>query len=152
MAVDDHADTNISPRAGSTEVAIAVEQFRYAAVLEIGVRIGFILLVAAFGAYVAGIAPAHVSLDRLPHLWALPADEYAVQASIPRGWGWVKLLHRGEILSHAAIAVLAGVSIVCFGALASVYRKRGDPVYFAIAVVQIIVLVVAASGVLTMRQ
>ena len=150
MAVDNHADPNIQPRAGDTREKIAVEQFRYAAVLEAGVRIGFILLVAAFGAYVGGVAPAHVSLDRLPDLWTLPADEYAVQASVPRGWGWVKLLHRGEMLSQAAIAVLASVSIACFGALASVYHKRGDRLYFAIAIFEIIVLMLAASGVLTM--
>lgn len=148
MGIDDQTGTSL-PYAGGTRTPIAMEQLRYAAVLETGVRIGFIMLVAAFGAYIGGVAPAHVPLDRLPDLWTLPANEYATRASMPRGWGWVRLLPRGEILSQAAIAVLAGVSIVCFGALASVYRKRGDRVYFAIAVLEIIVLVLAASGVLT---
>jgi hypothetical protein len=136
--------------APSARPAVAPEQLRYARVLEIGVRIGFVLLVAAFVAYIAGILPAHVALDRLPDLWTLPAHEYTVQAAVPRGWGWVRLLHRGEWLAQGAIAVLAGVSIVCFAALVPLYRARGDRLYLALAILEIAVLGLAASGLLTM--
>jgi hypothetical protein len=131
---------------------LAPEQLRYARVLEIGVRIGFVLLVAAFVAYVAGILPAHVALERLPDLWTLPAHEYAVEAAVPRGWGWVRLLLRGEMLAQGAIAVLAGVSIVCFAALVPLYRARGDRLYLTLAIVEILILGLAASGALTLRH
>jgi hypothetical protein len=140
-------DVNPTP---SARPAVGAEQLRYARVLEIGVRIGFVLLVVAFLAYVAGILPAHVALDRLPDLWTLPAHEYAVQAAVPRGWGWVRLLHRGELLAQGAIAVLAGVSIACFAALVPLYRARGDRLYLALAILEIVVLGLAASGLLTM--
>lgn len=149
MDIENAPDTRTENRLRDGTPEVPIEQFHYAAVLEAGTVIGFFLLVAAFAAYIGGIAPAHVALDRLPDLWTLPADDYAVQARVPRGWGWVRILHRGEMLSQAAIAVLAGVSIASFGVLAVMYRRRGDRAYFVIAVLEIIVLVLAASGVVT---
>ncbi|MGH8619252.1 MAG: hypothetical protein ACREUW_16290 [Burkholderiales bacterium] len=136
-------------KGSAAKAPVSPEQRRYAAVLEVGVRIGFLLLVAAFLAYAVALTPAHVPLARLPELWTLPAHEYVRAAGLPTGWGWTLLLPAGELLALAAIGVLAGVSIVCFCVLLPVYRARRDHVYLGIVVLEIAVLLLAASGVLT---
>lgn len=133
----------------AAKAPVSPEQLRYAAVLEIGVRTGFLLLVAAFLAYAVALTPAHVPVARLPELWTLSAHEYVREAGLPTGWGWALLLPAGEMLTLAAIGVLAGVSILCFLVLVPAYRARGDRVYLTIAVLEIAVLLLAASGVLT---
>jgi hypothetical protein len=127
----------------------SAEQRRYAAVLDWGMKIGLVFLAAGFLAYVFGLVPAHVPLERIPEFWKLPAHEYLRQAGVPKGWGWLPMLDKGDFLPVAGIAVLSGVSGLCFLlALIPAYLRQRDWAFFAISIFQILVLVLAASGIL----
>jgi len=54
---------------------ISIEQQRYATLLNWGGRSGLAILIVSFFAYVLGWLPAHVALEELPNVWALPVDE-----------------------------------------------------------------------------
>lgn len=125
------------------------EQLRYAAVLEWGTRIGFALLVASFLAYVFEWLPAHVSHDQLPQLWSRPVGTYLEHTGIPTGWGWLSLVVKGDIVNLVGIGILSGVSMLCLVAVIPLYVARKDRVYLAICVLEIMVLMLAASGILT---
>jgi hypothetical protein len=127
---------------------VSLEELRYAKVLDIGVKIGFVLLVLSFAAYVTGILPPLVPFDRLPEYWGLSAKEFAAATNMPSGWGWVRLIGKGDILTLASIAFLAGLSVVCSLAVLPIFRRRRDIVYLLITVLQIAVLVFAASNIL----
>ena len=125
------------------------DQRLYARLLDLTAKGGFAILVAGFLAYVFGWIPAHVQVERLPELWGLPLAEYLRRTGTPTGWGWLAYLRKGEFASLAGIAILAGCSLVCLATLIPVYLGRGDRVYAAICAVEIAILLLAASGVLT---
>jgi len=126
------------------------EQLRYARLLDITSKIGFAALVAGFVAYAFGWLEEHVTVAELPRFWGLPLAEYLARTDTPTGWGWLAQLHKGEFAGLIGIAVLAGCSAVCLVAVIPVYVRRRDRVYAGICVLEILVLVLAASGLLTL--
>lgn len=139
------------PAAGAAllhEPYASPQQLLYARWLDIGTRVSFVILVAAFALYVSGVLPAYVPLASLPNAWGLPVDEYLAAVNAPNGWRWVRLVIHGDYLNVAAVAMLTAVTIVCHLPLIAAYRARRDNVYLAIVVAQVVVLVAAASGIL----
>ncbi|MDE2614453.1 MAG: hypothetical protein KGL78_13500 [Burkholderiales bacterium] len=124
------------------------EQLRYARLLDWGTRIGLVVLVTSFAAYVLGLAESHVPREQLPQLWEHPVGRYLELTGSPTGWGWLALVHRGDIAGLAGIAILAGCSVLALLALVPLYLRRGDRVFAALCVAEVAVVVLAASGVL----
>jgi hypothetical protein len=89
------------------------EQLRYARVLEWASRAGLAVLVLSFAAYVSGLMESHVPPQELPQLWVHPVDRFIELTGSPRGWGWIRWLHQGDIAGLLGIAVLAGGSVLC---------------------------------------
>lgn len=125
------------------------EQLRYARWLDWGTRLGLVVLVLSFAAYVIGLAESHVPVSRLPELWGHPVGRYLALTDSPTGWGWLALIHRGDIAGLAGIAILAGCSLLCLLSLVPLYLRRGDKAYAGLCLAQVVVLLLAASGVLT---
>ena len=125
------------------------EQQRYARLLDWGTRAGLLLLVASFAAYVSGLLPGVVPVDRLPELWSLPVAQFQARTQMPGGWGWLALLGHGDVLGLLGIALLAGVSIPCLLALVPIYAARGEKAYVAICLLEVAVVALAASGLLS---
>lgn len=121
-------------------------QHAYARWLGRGSRLGFGLLVAAFVAYILGLLPAQIAIESLPQYWNLSAAEYMERAGIPTGWGWLAFAGRGDMLNLVGIVVLAGCSVPCLAAAIPAFRAQGDRAFVWICVAEIAVLVLAASG------
>ena len=130
----------------------SAEQLRYARLLDIGAKVGFVMLVAGFIAYVTGVLEEHVVVGQLPALWGLSLAEYLRVTQTPTGWGWIAHLHKGEFAGLLGIAVLAGCSLVCLAGIVSVYARRGERTYAVICTLEIIVVLLAASGILTVSH
>jgi hypothetical protein len=128
------------------------EELRYARVLDIGVNVGYVLLMLSFAAYVSGILPPHVGFDQLPSYWGLPVAEFVKATHTPTGWGWLKLIANGDVVNLVAIAYLAGLSGIGCLAVLPILARHGQKAHLAIAVLQIVVLVAAASGILTLGR
>jgi hypothetical protein len=111
--------------------------------------IGIAVLVIGFGAYAFGLLPAHVPVERLSALRSQPLGAYLRETGTPTGWGWLVHVDKGEFASLAGIVVLSGCSLLCLLAVIPIYARRGDAVYVAICALEVAVLLVAASGVLT---
>jgi len=127
---------------------VPVEQLRYARLLDLTSKLGFVALVAGYLAYVMGWLEEHVKVEQLPQLWTLPLAEYLVRTGSPTGWGWLAHLHKGEFAGLIGIVILAGCSAVCLLAIIPTYVRRRDHVYAGICAVEILVLLLAASGIL----
>jgi hypothetical protein len=128
---------------------VPVEQLRYARLLDLTSKLGFVALVAGYLAYVMGWLEVHVTVEQLPQVWTLPLAEYLARTDSPTGWGWLTQLHKGEFAGLIGIVILAGCSAVCLLAIIPAYVRRRDYVYAAICAVEIAILLLAASGVLT---
>jgi hypothetical protein len=125
------------------------EQLLYSKLLNWGSRSGLAISVLAFAAYLTGLMPAHVPLEELPNLWQLPSHEYLERTHSPTGWAWMSLLAEGDFASLFGIAWLSSCTVVCLLAIIPTYIARKDRIFVAICVLEIAVLALAASGILS---
>lgn len=125
------------------------EALRYAHLLDMGTRLGVFALVASFAAYVLGLLQPHVPLEQLPSVWSLPVADYLRQTGTPTGWGWLALAHKGDLSGLLGISVLSGCSLPPLLGLIPLYVQRRDYIYAGICSLIVLVLVLAASGILT---
>lgn len=121
---------------------------RYAMFLNWGSRLGLAALALSFTAYLFGLLPPHVPLEHLPSVWKLPAATYLQLTSTPTGWGWLNLVHKGDLVNLIGIALLAGCSIPPLLAVIPLFLKRRDFAFAGICALIVCVLMLAASGIL----
>jgi hypothetical protein len=124
------------------------EQVLYAKILNIGMLIGLIGLVVAFIIYCAGILEPLIPLEKVQTYWVLSVYEYLEQSGIQAGWAWFGKLQFGDMLNFLPIAFLSLLTIVCYIAILPGLIRKKDTAYVVIAVLEIIVLTIAASGIL----
>jgi hypothetical protein len=136
------------PSAADTDQVESLHK-TYAAWLEAGARLGLALLIATFMGYVFDVWEPHVPIEHLPYLWSLSAPEFRAATGGPHGWEWLLLLGRGDYLTYLGVAALSLATIACYLRIAPALAARGERLYAAIALAQIVVLVLAASGVLS---
>jgi hypothetical protein len=116
----------------------------YARWVDIGTRIGFLLLVGTFAIYVFGLLDPLVPPQELARLWGLPVDRYVAAVKGPTGWGWLALLGRSDYLNYVGVALLASISIAAYARIVPTLIALGDRTYAALAAVQVLILVAAA--------
>ncbi|MFC1821720.1 DUF1634 domain-containing protein [Thermodesulfobacteriota bacterium] len=124
------------------------EQIFYANLLFIGAWTGIALMIITYFLYVAGIISPHVDITVITQNWNKGVDEYLSISHSPHGWGWIKLLNKGDFLNYLGLVFIAVLTIICYIFLIIGYRKRKDWAYFAISLIEVLVLVLAASGIL----
>jgi len=124
------------------------EQRQYARVLEIGMYTGLACLFVTFALYVFGVMEAYIPLQDLPQQWGKPVTEYLADAKIDAGWAWLGMLSYGDFVNFIGIAALAGVTIVCYLSIVPRLLRSKDVVFAVIALLEVLVLGLAASGVI----
>jgi hypothetical protein len=124
------------------------EQLLYAGILDKGMKVGIVMLFVSFTVYLTGILSPYVPVNDLPKLWTLKVHDYLQAAHIEHGWWWTTMLHKGDFLNFAGIAFLGSVTIICFVAIIPTFFKKKDYVYGIMAIIEVLVLVLAASGIL----
>lgn len=130
------------------ELKATEEQLTYAKVLDAGMKIGLLSLIVLFIIYLVGILDPYIPVKNLPKYWSLSVHEYLQETGIHQGWSWIKLLNKGDFLNFLGIAFLAGVTIVCYIAVIPLFFRKKDKVYGFLAVLEVLVLLLAASGIL----
>jgi uncharacterized membrane protein len=136
----------LTPRSPLTLPEPTREQIVFAAVLRAGTGLSMLALVLGFVLYLGGLVSPLVPIAALPRYWGLSAEHYLAATGLPRGWGWLGLVGHGDILNFLGIAMLAGLTIVCYLAVLPAFLRKGDRVYSAIIVLALAVLLLAASG------
>ena len=133
------------------------EQLLYAQILQAGMYVGLALLFVTYALYLFGVVAPGGPMEQLPEYWVLSVDDYlaAVNANhlhlehAVTGWSWLSVLRYGDYLNYLGIALLSAITIICYvGIVPTLIRKR-DKAYAGIAMVQAVILALAASGLLT---
>ena len=137
-----------APAAAAARPGVAEEQLAYARLLDGGMKAGLLGLVVTFAVYVTGALPPRVPLAELPRYWSLPVKQYLAATGVHGGWSWVGLLRHGDFLNFVGIAFLSGVTLACYLAIVPILLRKKDHVFAGIAVVEVLVLALAASGLL----
>ncbi len=124
------------------------EQEFYATILFFGSWIGIFLMITTYFIYIFKILPPHIPIQDVINNWHLPADEFVKKLKLPEGWGWVSFLGNGDYFNFLGIALMGALTIICFFSLVFAYFAKKDKIYFTVACVEILVLILAASGIL----
>jgi len=132
----------------SNKLQATEEQLAYAKLLDLGMKFGLLALVVTFIVYIFGIFTPHIAVEELPNYWKLPVKEYLKVANIHTGWTWISMIGQGDFLNFIPIVFLAGVTILCYIRIIPILFRKKDTIYAVLAIVEVLVLVLAASGVL----
>jgi phosphoglycerol transferase MdoB-like AlkP superfamily enzyme len=125
-------------------------QHFYARFLDRAAKGGFLLIILTFLLYVSGMLSPYVPLERLPHYWGRQLNEYLEVAHLTSGWSWLTYLHYGDFLTFLPIAGLAGISIFGYLCLVAKFFSHREPIMGWIALLETVILLLAASGILAM--
>ncbi|MBI4685697.1 MAG: hypothetical protein HY755_10915 [Nitrospirae bacterium] len=124
------------------------EQIAYAKLLDIGMKLGLLILVVTFIIYLTGIFTPHIPVNEISKYWGLSVHDYLKATNAPHGWGWVNLVNKGDFLNFTGIAFLAGVTVFCYLRIIPIFFRKKDTVYGILAILEVLVLTLAASGIL----
>jgi hypothetical protein len=118
--------------------------------------VGLILMFITFALYVFGIMKPAIPVTEIASYWNQPVHDYLVAINnnflhwehLPTGWSWIKLIGKGDFLNFIPVAILSGVTIICYIAIVPGLFKRGDKAYAIMAIAEVAILTLAASGLL----
>lgn len=133
---------------GNDKTKASEEQIAYANILNTGMWIGLAVVIVTFFVYISGVLPRFVPIEDLPKYWGMKVHEFNTVLNAPTGWGWTALVGTGYYLNFIGIAMLAGLTILCYLVILPILIKKKDTPYVIIAIIEIAVLVLAASGLL----
>jgi hypothetical protein len=124
------------------------EQMVYARLLNKGMLIGLVLIIISFAVYMSGLFSSFIPPQEIPNYWGMSSKNFIHTLHAPTGWAWVAMVDKGDYLNFVGIAFLAGVTILCYLAILPILMRKKDIPYVVIAIIEVAVLVLAASGIL----
>jgi hypothetical protein len=124
------------------------EQIAYAKLLDTGMKIGLFSITVTFIIYLSGLLTPYVPISDLPKYWSMSTKQYLEATDIHTGWSWLGMLGKGDFLIFLGIAFLAGVTIICFIRIIPILFRKKDTAYGIFAIIEVLVLVLSASGIL----
>ncbi|GBF35382.1 hypothetical protein DCCM_4505 [Desulfocucumis palustris] len=130
------------------KIEIPQEQIKYANLLLYGAWTGIAILLVTFTLYMGGILKAFVPPSQMPQYWTMKVGDYLHATGAPTGWSWLGMLGYGDIVNFIGVALLGLLTIGGYLILLPAYLKKKDTPYTAIVIAELIVLTVAASGIL----
>ena len=124
------------------------EQITYANLLFLAVWVSILLMFLTYFIYVTGIMDPHVPMAVVQQNWTQSVNDYLHNTDSPHGLGWLRLLNTGDYLNYVGLAILGLITILCYLVLLPGYIRRKDWIYTMICVLEVLVLSLAASGIL----
>ena len=128
--------------------SITEEQIAYAVLLNWLGKAGLLVLVLTYAIYLTALVPPQVAIEELPQVWSMPVGEYVKRTGMPTGWAWLGMMGHSDCLTFVGLALLASATIICYLRIIPVFLRRREIVYGVIALLEILVLAFAASGIL----
>jgi hypothetical protein len=133
---------------GRKKIEVSREQILYANILYYGSLVGIVLMVISFAIYVSGTLPPFIDYDKLPELWVESTHHLIEETGLPTGWGWISMVGYGDFLNLLMLAFLAMLTIICYITVLPEFIKKREWIFATIAVAEIAILLLAASGIL----
>lgn len=124
------------------------EQIIYANLLLMGMVAGIIILMVTYAIYLTGILTPHVDMQLITGNWGKGIHDYLEITHSPHGWGWAALLLKGDFLNYIGFALLGLMTIICYLVLVRGFLRKKDWIFAVISILEILVLSLAASGIL----
>jgi hypothetical protein len=127
---------------------VSEEQKAYARLLAIGMKASMAVMIAIFVLYVTCVKSIRAPLEDLPNCWGLTGEAFLKRTGIATGWGWLGEALDGHYLNYLPIIMLSSVSCLCYLRIIPILAKKRDFLYVAIAIAEVVIVALAASGIL----
>ena len=127
---------------------VSKEQILYANILNAGMLVGLASLILIFFLYVTGILESLIPLGKVQEYWVMSVHEYLKHSGIQTGWAWLGNLEFGDMLSLLPIAFLSLLTVICYLVMLPGLIRKKDIAYLVISILEIMILCLAASGIL----
>lgn len=141
-------ETAVKKGSGPVRIQVAPEQIKYANLLLYGSWAGIAILAITFLLYAGGIIPSYVDPAQMQQYWSMKSSAYLQAAKVPSGWGWLGMLNYGDFLSLIGMVWLGALTLIGYLILLPSYLRKKDTIYSTIVIVEVLVLALAASGIL----
>jgi hypothetical protein len=122
------------------------EQIIYANLLLMGMVAGIFIMIITYAIYLTGILPPHVDIHLISANWGKAIHEYLEITNSPSGWEWTSLLLKGDFINYIGFVLLGLMTIICYLVLVRGFVRKRDWIYAVISILEIVVLSLAASG------
>ena len=109
---------------------------------------GLLGLIVTFIIYGSGILTPMIPLDQVQNYWVMPVADYLAASGIHAGWAWLGNLNHGDMLTFLPIAFLSLLTIICYAAILPGLARKKDTAYVVLVIIEILILMLAASGIL----
>ena len=136
-----------TPVQTNVEVEVSPEQNRYASILLVCSWAGIIAMVITFLLYMGGLFNPLVKPEEMPLYWGMNVHQYLQATNAPSGWNWLGLINHADYLNLVGLAFLGSVSVLGYISLFIAYLSKKDFPYVIMVGLEIIVIVLAASGI-----
>jgi hypothetical protein len=133
-------------------LSVTAEQNKYANMLSIGRKSGLLIILVSLSIYITGIIPPRVAVEELPKYWGMSANDFMANTGLQPGWKWMSLYKYSDIMNYFGIAVLGATSAICYAAIIPGLLRKKDYAFAFIAIAEVLVLVLAASGLLNIGE
>lgn len=138
------------------QVTATQEQILYANILEKGMYFGLLLMFITFALYVFGIMEPAIPVNEISAYWTQDVHSYLEAINhnflnrdhLLTGWSWMTLVGKGDFINFLPVAILSGVTIICYLSIVPGLFRRGDKAYGFMAIAEAVILTLAASGLL----
>ena len=130
-----------------TNVEVSPEQNRYASILLVCSWAGIVVMLITFLIYMGGFFNPLVKPSDMPLYWGLNVHKYLQATHGPSGWNWLGLVNHADYLNLVGLAFLGSVSVFGYISLFIDYLRKKDMPYVTMVSLEIIVIVLAASGI-----
>jgi hypothetical protein len=124
------------------------EQITYANLLFLAVWLSILLMILTYFIYVTDLVSPHVPIEVVQQNWTSSVGDYLHTTGSPQGWAWLRLLDTGDYLNFIGLTILGLITILCYLVLLPGYIRGKDWAYTLICVLEVLVLSLAASGIL----
>jgi hypothetical protein len=127
-------------------------QLTYAKTLDYVAHTVIVVMAIGFLIYLMELLPLTVPIETIAGNWHLSAANLQAKLNLPCGWGCFTspagILH-GDIVSYISVIFLSLATLVCLASALTVFVSEKKHLYSVIATLQVLVLLVAASGIMS---
>lgn len=120
----------------------------YADMLKNGTRIGLIVTLILFAVYIFSVREPAVPFENLSRVWSQSAETLREAHGLAPGWAWLTLAGHGDYMALIGIALLCCVTLVCLARIIPFSIKSKDYIFLTFLVLEVLILLSAASGLL----
>jgi hypothetical protein len=141
-------DKRVTNNRNVNENTLLVETV-YGKILQWIVLAGLVLLVLTYGIYVSGTLPSTIEPSKIVSYWHLDSEEYVAQVGATTGWNWLYSLGNGDHLCFSIIVLLVAATVVLLFVAFVLYLRKKDMWYALISGLTVLVLISAATGLIS---